>query len=216
MVKLLETLLYPGMTFLDVGAHIGEFTLVAADMVGNSGKAVAIEPLPPCVDAIRYNASINKMSQVVVYNAALCDYTGKIGFQADPERSAGWIAAEPKQVAFEVQCWTFDDFLPFAGIHRVDVVKLDASGNELGVLRGAVKALADGRVGVLVMKLYHPNVTRERFNYASNESIAFLRENGFQLKLVGQENAFPIVRSEDINPHFDALTYCHLLVATKC
>jgi FkbM family methyltransferase len=216
LVWLLQTWLYPGMTFLDVGAHIGEFTLIGAQMVGAEGKVIAVEPLPPCAEAIRRNAAMNHLSQVKVFDGALCDYTGKIGFQSDSERSAGWISTQPNQIAFEAPCWTLDDFLPSAAVAKADVVKLDAGGNELAVLRGGAKAFGGGKIGALVMKLYHPNVTRDRFNYDSHESIALLREWGFQLKLVIREDAFPVSRPEDMDEHFDPLVYCHLLVATKC
>lgn len=216
LVSLLQTLLYPGMTFLDVGAHIGEFTLIGAQMVGPEGKAIAVEPLPPCAEAIRRNVAMNGLNQVKVYDGALGDCSGKIGFQSDSERSAGWIAIQPNQVAFEAPCWTLDDFLPTVGIAKADVVKLDAGGNELAVLRGGAKALSDGRIGVLVMKLYHPRITRERFAYDAHENVALLHEWGFQMKLVVRGEAFPLFRPDDIIPHFDPLVYCHLLVATKC
>ena len=216
LVWLLQTLLYPGMTFLDVGAHIGEFTLIGAHMVGAEGRTISIEPLPPCAEAIRRNASMNGLSQVKVHDGALCGYTGKIGFQSDSERSAGWIASQPAQAAFEAPCWTLDDFLPSAGIGKADVVKLDAGGNELAVLRGGAKSFGNGKIGVLVMKLYHPNVTRERFGYDSHESIGLLREWGFELKLMVRQDAFPLFCPEDMDAHFDSLNYSHLLVATQC
>jgi len=216
LVWLLQTLLYPGMTFLDVGAHIGEFTLIGAQMVGSEGQAIAVEPLPPCAETIRRNASLNGLAQVKVYDGALCSYSGKIGFQSDSERSSGWIAAQPNQAVFEAPCWTLDEFLPFAGRARADVVKLDAGGNEIAVLRGGAKSLGEGKVGVLVMKLYHPNITQARFGYDCHESIALLREWGLQLKLVVREDAFPMFRPEDMDAHFDPLVYSHLLVATKC
>ena len=209
---LLQTLLYPGMTFLDVGAHIGEFTLIGAHMVGSTGRVCAIEPLPPCAESVRRNAAMNGMAHVTVFDGALCDYSGKIGFQSDHERSAGWIATGKDQVVFEAPCWTLDDFLPVAGISKVDVIKLDAGGNELAVLRGGGNALENS---VLIMKLYHPDVTQERFGYRSHESVKLLLELGFQVKLMVSLDAFPISKPEDIDAHFDRLVYCHLLMATK-
>lgn len=212
LAELLQTLLFPQMTFLDVGAHIGEYTVIGAHVVGPKGKVLAIEPLPPCAETIRQNAAINAMGQVAVYDGALCSYSGKIGFQSDSGRSAGWIANASNQTAFETQCWTLDDFLRFAGVTRVDVIKLDAGGNELDVLRGGLSSLRDS---VLVMKLYHPNVTQARFGYDSIASVRFLHEQGFQLKLVGRGETFPITRPEEVASHFDALVYSHLLLATK-
>lgn len=216
LMWLLQTLLYPRMTFLDVGAHIGEFTLIGAQMVGSQGKAIAIEPLPPCAEAIRRNASMNSLNQVKVYDGALSDYSGKIGFQSDSEQSSGWISTEPERVTFEATCWTLDDFFSSAGIAKADVVKLDAGGNELAVLRGGAKVLGNGKVGVLVMKLYHPKVTRDRFGYESQASLELLSDWGFQLKLIVRQDAIPIFRPTDMNDYFDPLVYCHLLVATKC
>jgi FkbM family methyltransferase len=202
------------MTFLDVGAHIGEFTLVGAKMVGREGRVIAVEPLAPCAGAIRQNAALNDMSQVQVYEGALAERSGEIGFNSDAERSGGWIARNAGQAAFEAQCWSLDDFLAHAGITAVDVAKLDASGNELAVLRGAAKTLPAGRVRSLVMKLYHPDVVRERFGYDAHESVALLHQWGFALKLVVRQEAYPILRAEDVDSHYDHLVYSHLLVAT--
>jgi FkbM family methyltransferase len=185
-------------------------------MVGPEGKVIALEPLPPCVEAIRRNASLNGMNQIKVHEGALFSHTGKIGFQSDSDRSAGWIAKQPAQAAFEAPCWTLDDFLPSVGITKADVIKLDAGGNELAVLRGGAKSLGNGNVGVLAMKLYHPSVTKERFGYDSRENLRLLIEWGFQLKLMVQMELFPIRRVEDVDAHFDSLNYSHLVVATKC
>jgi FkbM family methyltransferase len=216
LLWLLQALLWPRMTFLDVGAHIGAFTLVGAKMVGNEGRVVAMEPMPPCAAAIRRNAAMNAMTNVEVYDGALGSSSGKIGFISDSQRSGGWIAASADRVTFEAQCWTLDEFLDHAGLTRVDVMKLDTCGNELPVLRGGAQALRCGRVRTLVMKLYNPDVTRERFGYDSHESLQVLRELGFQMKLVSQHDAFPISRPEDIDCHFDRLVYGHLLMAHKC
>lgn len=212
LTSLLGTLLFPGMTFLDVGAHIGEYTLVGAHMVGSSGRVCAVEPLPPCANTVRKNAEINGMKHVQVYDGALCDYSGKIGFMSDSERSAGWIAKTDGETAFESPCWTLDDFLPHAGIERVDVIKLDAGGNELGALRGARKTLQHG---ILVMKLYSPAVIQERFGYHPGESVKLLLEMGLSLKLMANGNSFPIFGPDDLAPHFDGLDYSHLLLATR-
>jgi FkbM family methyltransferase len=215
LVWLLQALLSPGMTFMDVGAHIGAFTLVGAHMVGPEGKVVAVEPLPPCVEAIRRNAAVNAMNQVTVHEGALCDYSGRIGFVSDMARSSGWIAAGSAQAAFEAQCWTLDDFMQSAALTRVDVLKLDASGNEMSTLRGGEQAFRAGRVGTLVMKLYHPNVTRERFGYDSHENLRLLREWGFQLKLMDRQDAFPIFSPADVDKHFDSLAYGRVVVAQR-
>ncbi len=212
----LQALLSPRMTFLDVGAHIGAFSLVGASLVGREGSVLAIEPLAPCAQAIRRNAALNALANVKVFEGALCDHSGKIGFLSDGERSSGWIATNPDRVAFESLCWSLDDFLPHAGINRAHVTKLDAGGNELLVLRGGEKTLRAGCIGTLVMKLYHPNVIQERFGYDWRESLSLLRKWGFQLKVVVRQEAFPLFHPDEATCFFDNLVYSILLVANKC
>lgn len=211
LVALLQTLLFPGMTFLDVGAHIGEYTLIGAHMVGSTGKVCAIEPIPACIEGLRRNVSINKLDQIAVYGGALSASSGKIGFLSDSGNS-GWIATAPDQVVFETPTWALDDFLPYAGMERADVIKLDAGGNELDVLRGGSKTL---RHSTLVMKLYHPSVTHARFGYSCHESVKLLLEMGLNLKIMVCGEAFPICRAEEIDAHFDRLDYSHVILAKR-
>ena len=65
---------------------------------------------------------MNAMHNVKVYDPALCDYSGTIGFVSDSEQSGWWIAADAARVAFEARCWTFDDFMQLAGLTRADVL----------------------------------------------------------------------------------------------
>jgi hypothetical protein len=155
--------------------------------------------------------SINKLDQVAVYGGTLSARSGKIGFLADSGNS-GWIATDPDQVVFETPTWALDDFLPHAGIERADVIKLDAGGNELDVLRGGSKTLQHS---TLVMKLYHPSVTQARFGYPSHDSIKLLFEMGLEVKIMVRGEVFPIYRPEDIDGHFDRLDYCHVILAKR-
>jgi hypothetical protein len=65
------------------------------------------------------------------------------------------------------------------------------------------------------MKLYHPDVTRERFGYDSRESLRLLADWGLRMKLVCGQEIFPIFRPEDVDKHFDRLVYDHVLVASR-
>ena len=212
LASLLQALLSPGMTFLDVGAHIGEYTLIGAHMVGPNGRVVAVEPLSPCVETIRHNAALNGFKHVSVLEGALCHYSGRVGFLSDPHRSAGWIAARVDQVAFETQCWTLSDLLKHTAINRADVVKIDASGNELSVLRGGEQAILSGAVGRIVMKLYHPAITRERFNYDSHDSVAQLAEWGMPMRLFDGWRLSQFPTQSEIDLHYSHLDYAHLLL----
>ncbi|HUJ72235.1 MAG TPA: FkbM family methyltransferase [Verrucomicrobiae bacterium] len=214
-VHLMEENLKPGMTVLDIGAHIGAYTLVAAKAVGQAGRVHAIEPLPPCVRAIRRNAEINGFGYMHGYEAAIGERAGTVCFQSDPERTAGWMTDKADATTFETPCWTLDEFCKEHHVQRVDFIKLDAGSNELAALRGGEATLNGKPKPILLAKLYHPRVTEERFHYRPHETVALLLKWGYKLTVVIDErDQRPITSPEQIDSCFDPLIYTRLLLAT--
>src|ERR1051325_7230549 len=69
--KLIERCLQPGMVFIDVGANIGFFSVVAAQIVGNTGKVYAFEPSPRNIPLLRRNIEARGLSNVEIHEVAL-------------------------------------------------------------------------------------------------------------------------------------------------
>ncbi len=138
LTSFLEHHLEPGDVMLDVGAHIGEFTLLAA----SRGATVhAFEPDPANAALLRANVARNRLAAVTVHEAAVSEHRGEMRFLAhdNPTLSALWTD-EPAggQAAEIVVAVTTLDAL---ALPRVDVIKIDTEGAELGVLRGATTLL---------------------------------------------------------------------------
>jgi FkbM family methyltransferase len=70
---LLDALLKPGDTFLDIGANIGMTALHGARLVGESGRVIAFEPQPACCDRIRQCLDLNRIRHVQIQNVGLAD-----------------------------------------------------------------------------------------------------------------------------------------------
>ena len=68
---LVETLVKPGDTVVDLGAHIGYYTLLFAKLVGPSGHVVAFEPSPASCAILRRNVASNGLANVTIVNAAV-------------------------------------------------------------------------------------------------------------------------------------------------
>src|SRR6187455_3401205 len=68
MTRWAKALLHPGGSFLDVGAHAGYFSLIAADRVGRDGRVIAVEPNPVVFSALRAHLTANQISQVNACN----------------------------------------------------------------------------------------------------------------------------------------------------
>jgi FkbM family methyltransferase len=132
--------LAPGTTVWDVGAHVGFYTVLASRAVGDLGHVHAFEPSPEnrlrLLEALRLNDAQN----VVVHEVALAARSGSAPLYRH-RFSTSWTLVEARgdEPDSEVACTTIDELAGALGVP--DLIKIDAEGAELDVLRGGVNAL---------------------------------------------------------------------------
>jgi FkbM family methyltransferase len=124
----------PGMVCWDVGANVGIYTLLFAELAGGGGRVFAFEPVPRNVELLRRHVSMNKYQNVRVSAGALGDFDGYAGFDPGPGASMGHIAREGST---QVACHKADTLLVAGEVEAPDVIKIDVEGAEADVLRGA-------------------------------------------------------------------------------
>ncbi|MGI9119633.1 MAG: FkbM family methyltransferase [Acidimicrobiales bacterium] len=150
-----ERLVPPGGTAVDVGAHVGQFSLLAARAAGPTGAVVAFEPQPLIRERLGRNIEANSLGNVDVLACALSDHAGVRPFHATENQANSGLASlcpSPSSCSFahvEVETDTLDHVLHTRGVSRVDVVKIDVEGEEAGVLLGARRVLEEHRPAVL-------------------------------------------------------------------
>lgn len=132
---LLLSLLRSGSVFVDVGAHWGYFTLLAAARVGTGGKVVAIEADPRIYQQLRRNLSLNPVPWVVALHLAASDGSGVLTLQGYDPAQNNWgisrIVPEADAVqGFRVAGQAVDEVLDCQNIGTVDLLKMDIEGGE--------------------------------------------------------------------------------------
>ena len=153
----LDRTLRRGMTFVDVGANDGLYTLFAARRVGSRGRVVAVEPSSRERGNLERNLALNRLKNVTVVPAALAAEAGRADLQIAPAVHGGHntlggfahegvtaIAAEP--VAVE----TLDAVAQRLALGKVDVIKIDVEGAEVKVLAGGRELLKAWRPVLLI------------------------------------------------------------------
>jgi FkbM family methyltransferase len=151
--ELLRRLLRDKMTFVDVGANKGDFTLLAAKLVGPTGRVIAIEPEPRNYSLLCRSIEINGYRNIRTFPLALSDSEGTARLRLGPVSGAHTLSPEPKigDNTIPIETTTLDSLLARCGISAVDVIKIDVQGWELQVLRGANQTLrSNGAMLVLV------------------------------------------------------------------
>jgi len=140
-----------GGIVVDVGAHYGRYTLIAAKRVGPKGKVIAIEADPNNFDMLNKNIKLNELSEnVITLNYAASSNKSKVKLSI-PEKKSGHtiyssiITSRAPTVKFmEVNANTLDNLLHENGIslEEVNWIKIDVEGAELEVVKGATNILS--------------------------------------------------------------------------
>ena len=136
--SLLPKVLRPGMTFIDVGANVGYFPVMASKLVGASGRVFAVEPEPRNLALLRANLWRNGVRNCSVLPVAAYHQSGHVTMALNEEMRAAWIVPG-YDTTFLVPCAKLDDILVS---RRVDVMKVDAEGADHLVIRGAESLIA--------------------------------------------------------------------------
>jgi FkbM family methyltransferase len=156
-VEVFLALLSSGMTVLDVGANIGQYTLVAAHAVGPYGQVHAFEPTAEIASELRCNVALNEFQNVTINEVAVADSRGEqLLYCTDPGSPGTNTIMNPVEqpcTTSKVRTVTLDDYLAERGVSDVDVMKLDVEGAELLVLRGAERLLRGPRAPVLLLEV---------------------------------------------------------------
>lgn len=145
---LLGALLRPGMTYVDVGAHFGQYVLMAAKRVGTSGAVHAFEPTSATFAQLEVNVRLNGFSTVVLNRLAVYDRPGemelKVCVPGKGEFNSLGLPMRPgdEVVSVEsVRATTLDDYCRQRRLWAIDLLKIDVEGAELFVVKGAAELL---------------------------------------------------------------------------
>lgn len=155
---LVETL-RRGDNYWDVGAHIGFMALLAARAVGQSGSVVAFEPLPATLDRLKASIAATGSTNVTVEPVALTSRTGEQTLHSGPVSTMWTLAADRGGVnSAIVMCSTLD--AAAEARPAPDMIKIDAEGAEVDVLRGGLRLIGERRP-VLLVEFSTPGLLEE-------------------------------------------------------
>jgi FkbM family methyltransferase len=132
----------PGDIVLDVGAGRGEDVLVFSEVVGPTGKVVAVEAHPETFEILKAFVRFNRLGNVHLENYAVCDTRGTLLMAHGTEEH--WQCAAIVRSGGDgvpVPATRIDDLPQLASVPRVAFVKMNIEGAEVEALRGASETL---------------------------------------------------------------------------
>ncbi len=162
--QILESFVEAGDWAIDVGANVGHYTARLSKLVGPAGRVIAFEPVPRTFELLTANARQFPYPNVTLMNVALSDSPAVAAMDVPTGEGGAYLAhLTEHDTGLNVLCVPLDAItLP----RPVRLVKIDAEGHELSVLRGMKQLLQRDRPALIV-------------EVSHDESVEFLRGFGY-------------------------------------
>jgi FkbM family methyltransferase len=196
-----------GDIVVDIGAHMGRYTIISSKRVGTNGKVVAIEAHPGNFEMLNRNIKLNQLTNVIPLNYAVYSKETKIKLYIPGEESGYTVyntimsnRAGNEDKFVEVNANTLDCLLQLDQIREEEVnwVKIDVEGAEFEVLKGATNVLSKSKdIALLIevhgsdnykpilnfLNLYNFKIEFEK-NHESGDKHIILRKDGFKNRII--------------------------------
>jgi FkbM family methyltransferase len=169
VTRVVEALVTPGATVVDVGANWGYFALLAARLAGPDGRVIALEPDPRPFALLERNRALNAFEGLLPLPLAAGAGRETVALDGYADGATNRGVSRTRRVAPDeradlhprVASVALDALLDEHGIGAVDLVKIDVEGAEDGVLAGMMAGLRTRRYRRVLIEL-HPSLLAER------------------------------------------------------
>jgi FkbM family methyltransferase len=178
---------------IDVGAHWGYYTLLAAALCGNRGRVFSFEPHPRNYALLARNIEANYLTNVVAVKKAVCNRAGPSqlvpsqgtgAHRLSPLRTEGGLPVTSPQHALTVDTVTLDGFLQAVGVgSEVRLVKMDIEGAEPLALAG-MRGLIEGNPSLVLIAEFSPIYMDAQ---AAADFLDSLAAGGFRLGIIDDD-----------------------------
>ena len=166
-------LLRPGDLFLDVGANIGSYSILAG---GIGARVLSIEPIPETFRLLEDNVALNRLTHLVECRClGIADQSGMLKFTSGLDTMNHIIDENDVADGIEVPVETIDSILQG---RCPTLVKIDVEGHEARALAGARTTLRDQRLQAIILET---NGLSDRLGHGPAELTETLREAGFAI-----------------------------------
>jgi FkbM family methyltransferase len=158
------TLLQPGDTFIDIGAHVGYFSMLAAALVGPTGTVYSFEPEPSNFLHLVEHIDANSFTQIRPIHMAVGARPGVGEFFVNADNDGGHALWDVGRHPFnersrvtpntrKVYITSLDEFFGTRDMSRLKAIKIDAEGAEFAILVGARKLIAQYRIPFVIAEV---------------------------------------------------------------
>lgn len=184
--ELFKKFVKEGYIVVDIGAHIGHYTLIAAGLVGKKGHVFSFEPFPDSYDLLVKNLEINGYPNVTPVQKAISNKIGliKLFLNMDDTGSHTICGSSNAKANINMQTTTLDDFFKDKE-SRINLLKMDVEGAEMLVLEGMEELLKNNQ-NLTIFTEFSPDMLK-RADCSPGAYLNQLVKYGFKLFYINEK-----------------------------
>lgn len=166
-------------TVVDIGAHIGMFSIKSAKKVSDQGEVFAFEPYSRNYKMLEINKKLNGLDNLNTLNFAVGSHNGKAKLSVSKENTGAHSIVYGNGHLEEVEVKALHNIVNGLGIKHIDLVKMDCEGSEYEIIPNMDQEVLD-KIDKIVLEEHRTEKTKKKFDKHLIEN--FLKDNGFQVQ----------------------------------
>ena len=187
--EIVKKYVHEGDIVIDIGAHVGYYTLLMAQLVGENGKVYSFEPDPVNFQLLKKSVEINGFENVVLIQKAVSNITDKVKlFLGDDDSAINRIydakLGDAKE-SIDVESVTIDEYFK-ENDELIDFIKIDSEGSEIKIINGMKQFLSRNQELVMMTEFF-PFLIKKSGD-EPNQYLKSLEKSGFSLYNILDKN----------------------------
>jgi FkbM family methyltransferase len=187
-IRFIKNQLYEGEIFVDIGANVGAYSLVASKLVGKSGKVIAFEPASKSFLRLVKNISLNGITNIIPERLVVIDKSSQTDLYISGSQNTGMSSIYHHDyetgITEKVESVSLDDYIAKKEISRISLIKIDIEGSEFLALKGMQKVLTGMRPKILVEL---KEETLKSSGYTEKDVISHLEKAGYSRFIIDEK-----------------------------
>jgi len=195
-LRFIEAFLKPGDGFVDIGANIGLFSLVASQTVGTEGKVYAFEPFEKNYQSLVHHIKVNQLTNVIAEQKAVADKEGSLQlYLNETEKNLGSVSAfnNPFTASETVMSTSLDAYFNAKDL-KIALIKMDIEGGEYLALKGMEQLLKLQKPAILIE--INPEILQHT-PFDQNDVESFLISAGYKKFFISSQGE--LIRQKESN-----------------
>lgn len=200
---MLETIVKPGMSILDIGANIGYYPLMELKLIGKKGNLIAIEPSSSNIALLKKNLTLNGFNNVEIHEGAISDKNATKEIFISTQSNLNTfhnIGTSAKHLSGKTEVVKTYTIAKILNGRKTHLIRMDVEGHEVEILNGLVSNISE--INELPMIIFETHISKYNENHDFKKTLKNIFDIGYGVTLVGSssENGSNIIKKFGYKP----------------